>query len=64
MSGPEFSPAPERHQEGYGRNAAYNQKRCYQLAQEFFKDAVRRARERHERQEANPLAVISLEQRY
>ncbi|KAK3378001.1 kinase-like domain-containing protein [Podospora didyma] len=46
----DFSPLPEQRSEVYGPNANYNQKRCQQLAQEFFRDGVRRARERNERQ--------------
>lgn len=46
----EFAPPPGRHPDRYGPNAASNQKRCHQIAQGFFKDGVRRARERHERQ--------------
>ncbi|KAK0720678.1 serine/threonine kinase [Lasiosphaeris hirsuta] len=50
MSEVEFAPPPTPDLESYGPNVAYNRERCYQLAQGFFKDAVRRARERHERQ--------------
>ncbi|KAK0627044.1 kinase [Immersiella caudata] len=49
MSSPEFAPPPERRTDTYGRNAAYNQKKCFQVAQGFFLDAVRRARERNDR---------------
>lgn len=49
MSTTEFSPPPERRAESYGRNATWNQKRCFQVAQSFFKDAVGRAKQRHDR---------------
>ncbi|KAI0855397.1 kinase-like domain-containing protein [Xylaria cubensis] len=45
-----FQPAPERNPEAYGRNALNNQKRCSQLAADFFTDSVKRARERNQRQ--------------
>ncbi|OTA99823.1 hypothetical protein M426DRAFT_67060 [Hypoxylon sp. CI-4A] len=47
---PEFQPAPERNPEKYGLNANNNQKKCSQLAADFFKDSVKRARERNLRQ--------------
>ncbi|KAI1383034.1 serine/threonine-protein kinase cot-1 [Hypoxylon trugodes] len=47
---PEFQPAPERSPEKYGLNANNNQKKCSQLAADFFKDSVKRARERNLRQ--------------
>lgn len=43
----EFQPAPERNPEKYGTNANNNQKKCSQLAADFFKDSVKRARERN-----------------
>ncbi|KAK0652267.1 kinase-like domain-containing protein [Cercophora newfieldiana] len=49
MNVSEFASPPEKRPESYGRNARYNQKRCFQVAQGFFKDAVRRARERNDR---------------
>lgn len=45
----EFQPAPERNPDKYGPNANNNQKRCSQLAADFFKDSVKRARERNQR---------------
>lgn len=47
---PAFQPAPERNPERYGLNANNNQKKCSQLAADFFKDSVKRARERNLRQ--------------
>ncbi|KAK4663511.1 Serine/threonine-protein kinase [Podospora pseudopauciseta] len=49
-SGLEFAPAPERNPDKYGPNANNNQKKCSQLASDFFKDSVKRARERNQRQ--------------
>lgn len=46
---PEFQPAPERSPDRYGPNANNNQKKCSQLAADFFKDSVKRARERNQR---------------
>ncbi|KAI0159810.1 serine/threonine protein kinase [Xylariaceae sp. FL1272] len=46
----EFQAAPERNPERYGTNANNNQKKCSQLASDFFKDSVKRARERNLRQ--------------
>ncbi|KAK4226718.1 kinase-like domain-containing protein [Podospora fimiseda] len=46
----EFAQAPERNPEKYGPNANNNQKKCSQLASDFFKDSVKRARERNQRQ--------------
>ncbi|KAI8623329.1 serine/threonine protein kinase [Xylariaceae sp. FL1651] len=46
----EFQIAPERNPEKYGINANNNQKKCSQLAADFFKDSVKRARERNLRQ--------------
>jgi protein-serine/threonine kinase len=45
----EFHPAPERNPDKYGTNANSNQKKCSQLASDFFKDSVKRARERNQR---------------
>jgi protein-serine/threonine kinase len=47
---PEFQTAPERNPEKYGHNSNNNQKKCSQLAADFFKDSVKRARERNLRQ--------------
>ncbi|RCI07825.1 hypothetical protein L249_5773 [Ophiocordyceps polyrhachis-furcata BCC 54312] len=50
-SGPhDFQRAPERNPDRYGPNANSNQKKCSQLATDFFKDSVKRARERNQRQ--------------
>ncbi|GAO15915.1 hypothetical protein UVI_02039390 [Ustilaginoidea virens] len=46
----EFQVAPERNPDRYGPNANSNQKKCSQLAADFFKDSVKRARERNQRQ--------------
>lgn len=46
---PEFQPAPERNPDKYGPLTQTNQKRCAQLAEAFFKDSVRRARDRNVR---------------
>ncbi|KAK2603846.1 Serine/threonine-protein kinase [Conoideocrella luteorostrata] len=46
----EFQVAPERNPDRYGSNANSNQKKCSQLAADFFKDSVKRARERNQRQ--------------
>lgn len=45
----EFQPIPERNPDKYGTNANSNQKKCSQLAADFFKDSVKRARERNQR---------------
>ena len=47
--GSEFQPIPERNPDKYGSNANSNQKKCSQLAADFFKDSVKRARERNQR---------------
>lgn len=47
--GGDFQPAPERNPDRYGSNANSNQKKCSQLAADFFKDSVKRARERNQR---------------
>ncbi|GAB0134598.1 Cobalt uptake protein cot1 [Epichloe bromicola] len=49
-AGNEFQAAPERNPDRYGPNANSNQKKCSQLAADFFKDSVKRARERNQRQ--------------
>lgn len=46
---PQFQSTPERNPDKYGSNANSNQKKCSQLAADFFKDSVRRARERNQR---------------
>lgn len=46
---PDFGPAPERNPEKYGAVTHNNQKRCAQLAADFFKDSVKRARDRNVR---------------
>ncbi|KAL2887975.1 Serine/threonine-protein kinase cot-1 [Ceratocystis lukuohia] len=46
----EFQPAPSRNPEQFGPNANNNQRKCTQLAADFFKDSVKRARERNQRQ--------------
>lgn len=43
----DFQTAPERNPEKYGLNSNNNQKKCSQLAADFFKDSVKRARERN-----------------
>ncbi|KAF4981034.1 hypothetical protein FZEAL_3086 [Fusarium zealandicum] len=45
-----FVQAPERDPDKYGPTANNNQKKCSQLAADFFKDSVKRARERSQRQ--------------
>jgi protein-serine/threonine kinase len=45
----EFQTVPERNPDRYGTNANSNQKKCSQLATDFFKDSVKRARERNQR---------------
>lgn len=45
-----FWPAPARNPDLYGPRAKHNTTRCSQLAAEFFRDGVRRARERNVRQ--------------
>ncbi|PVH74753.1 kinase-like protein [Cadophora sp. DSE1049] len=47
---PEFQPAPERNPDRYGSLAQTNQKKCASLAEAFFKDSVKRARDRNVRQ--------------
>lgn len=44
-----FTRAPERNPDKYGSNANNNQVKCSKLAADFFKDSVRRARERNQR---------------
>lgn len=50
----EFQRAPERNPDRYGPNANSNQKKCSQLAADFFKDSVKRARERNQRYGPGP----------
>ncbi|KAF3771232.1 serine/threonine-protein kinase cot-1 [Cryphonectria parasitica EP155] len=50
MSVPEFAQVPERNPERYGPRARQNRAKCSQLAADFFKDSVKRARERNSRQ--------------
>ncbi|POS73210.1 colonial temperature sensitive-1 [Diaporthe helianthi] len=45
-----FAPAPERNPHLYGPRARQNKAKCSQLAADFFKDSVKRARERNLRQ--------------
>ncbi|TPX14836.1 uncharacterized protein E0L32_004945 [Thyridium curvatum] len=45
-----FAQAPERNPDAYGPIASHNQKKCTQLATNFFKDSVKQARERIQRQ--------------
>lgn len=52
---PEFQQAPERNSDKYGANANSNQKKCSQLAADFFKDSVKRARERNQRYISSPV---------
>ncbi|OBT59881.1 hypothetical protein VE03_10511, partial [Pseudogymnoascus sp. 23342-1-I1] len=47
---PELEQAPERNPDKYGPLTHNNQKRCAQLASDFFKDSVKRARDRNLRQ--------------
>ncbi|KLU90010.1 hypothetical protein MAPG_08977 [Magnaporthiopsis poae ATCC 64411] len=46
-----FQAAPERNPTRYSPRAHANREKCSQLATEFFKNGVARARERHLRQE-------------
>jgi hypothetical protein len=46
---PEFQSAPERNPDKYGPLTQTNQKKCAQLAEAFFKDSVKRARDRNVR---------------
>jgi protein-serine/threonine kinase len=46
---PEFQVAPERNPDKYGPITQNNQKKCAQLAADFFKDSVKRARDRNVR---------------
>ncbi|TEY40830.1 hypothetical protein BOTCAL_0418g00040 [Botryotinia calthae] len=45
-----FQAAPERNPDRYGNLTQNNQKKCSQLAADFFKDSVKRARDRNVRQ--------------
>ena len=42
-----FAPAPERNPHLYGPRARQNRAKCSQLAADFFRDSVKRARERN-----------------
>jgi protein-serine/threonine kinase len=44
---PEFQVAPERNPDRYGSLTQNNQKKCERLASDFFKDSVKRARDRN-----------------
>jgi protein-serine/threonine kinase len=46
---PEFQAAPERNLDKFGPVAQNNQKKCERLASDFFKDSVKRARDRNSR---------------
>jgi protein-serine/threonine kinase len=46
---PEFESAPNRNPDKYGKLAETNQTKCSQLAETFFKDSVKRARDRNVR---------------
>jgi protein-serine/threonine kinase len=46
---PEFQVAPERNPDKYGPVAQNNQKNCERMASDFFKDSVKRARDRNVR---------------
>jgi protein-serine/threonine kinase len=46
---PEFQPIPERNPDKYGPLTRNNEKKCGQLAADFFKDSVKRARDRNVR---------------
>ncbi|KAK8924717.1 Serine/threonine-protein kinase cot-1 [Metarhizium anisopliae] len=45
-----FAPVPKRSPDKYSQNANNNQKKCSQQATAFFKDSVKRAQERNQRQ--------------
>lgn len=49
MSLDKFAQAPERNPGQYGARARQNKAKCSQLAADFFKDSVKRARERNVR---------------
>ncbi|KAJ5047097.1 uncharacterized protein L3040_002940 [Drepanopeziza brunnea f. sp. 'multigermtubi'] len=55
---PEFQPAPERNPDRYGPLAQTNQKKCSSLAEAFFKDSVKRARDRNVRQSETEQRMI------
>lgn len=46
---PEFETAPERNSDKFGQATHVNQKKTSQLAESFFKDSVKRARDRNVR---------------
>jgi len=47
QSWPEFQPAPERNPDKYGSVTQNNNTKCKTLAEAFFKDSVKRARDRN-----------------
>lgn len=47
QSWPEFQVAPERNPDRYGSMTHNNQKKCERMASDFFKDSVKRARDRN-----------------
>lgn len=49
MTQENFAQAPERDPDRYGARARQNRAKCSQLAADFFKDSVKRARERNVR---------------
>lgn len=57
----EFQRAPERNPDRYGTNANSNQKKCSQLAADFFKDSVKRARERNQRYVPTCLGLVAVQ---
>lgn len=57
---PEFRPAPERNPDKYGQITQTNQKRCSQMAEAFFKDSVKRARDRNVRWVSCMLAIRNM----
>jgi len=44
---PEFQVAPDRNPDKYGHSAQTNQSKCKTMAESFFKDSVKRARDRN-----------------
>ncbi len=46
---PDYHTCPERNPDKYGPTAQTNQKKCAQMAESFFKDSVKRARDRNVR---------------
>lgn len=49
QTAPDFQLAPERNPDKFGSHVGNNQKRCAQLSEAFFKDSVKRARDRNVR---------------